>query len=76
MHPLKQLKQMLRESSPNQGKVIQTKGNELMVATNRGSLPITKLTSDATKYAVGDSVVLVNGQVVGRRIRNPTIYVV
>jgi hypothetical protein len=76
MHPLKQLKRILRDPSPNQGKVMQANGNAVLVATNRGSLSLTKSAGDATQYAVGDSVVLANGVIVGRRNRQSTIYVV
>jgi uncharacterized cupin superfamily protein len=75
MHPLKQLRQLMKESSPTQGKVVKV-GNELRIATSQGSLSITPQANDATVYRVGDSVILANGMVVGRRLPTPTTYVI
>jgi uncharacterized cupin superfamily protein len=75
MHPLKQLRKMMQESSPGQGKVVKV-GTELRVATHQGSLAITPSVNDATVYRVGDSVILSNGVIVGRRLKTPTTYVV
>jgi uncharacterized cupin superfamily protein len=74
MHPLKQLKGLLKETSPGNGKIVQV-GNELRVATTRGTLSIQPSAGDATRYRVGDSVILNNGVVVGRRLNAPTVYV-
>ena len=66
---------MMQESSPQQGKVVKV-GSELRIATHQGSLAITPSVNDATIYRVGDSVILANGVIVGRRVKTPTTYVV
>jgi hypothetical protein len=74
MHPLKELKKILEKKTPNNGKVI-TSGTSLLVATNQGQFSITPTPGDATKYTVGDDVILSNGVIIGRRNRSSTIYV-
>ena len=76
MHPLKQIKKLLSSDSPNSAKVVSVSGRSLTVATRLGSQTIARSPGDATRYQPGDEVVLANGQVVGRRSRTPTIYVV
>jgi len=75
MHPLKQLKGLMKETSPGNGKVVQV-GTELRIATTQGMVTVQPSVGDATRYRVGDSVILVNGVVVGRRANSPTVYVV
>lgn len=74
MHPLKELRKLVKPISPNSGKVVKA-GTELLIATSKGSLLLNKVPGDATQYNVGDEIILTNGVVVGRRQRNPTIYV-
>lgn len=75
MHPLKQLQNLLQKRSPNQGTIVTSSSSEMLVATTLGSLRVLRGTGDTTNYKPGDSVILVNGQVVGRKLRSPTIYV-
>jgi hypothetical protein len=74
MHKLKELRKLINQPLPNSGKVVKA-GTELLIATNRGSVLLNKVPGDATQYNVGDEVILANGVVVGRRKRNPTVYV-
>lgn len=75
MHPLKQLQNLLQKRSPNQGTIVTSSCSEMLIATTLGSLRVPRVTGDTTNYKPGDSVILVNGQVVGRKLRLPTIYV-
>lgn len=47
----------------------------LLIATTKGSQSFPKSIGDVTPYQTGDSVMIVNGQVVGRRRNEPTVYV-
>lgn len=76
MHPLKQLRKLLTDRTPNAAKVVATSGRTVTVATSRGSQTIIKSPGDATRYQPGDEVILANGQVVGRRSKTPTVYVI
>ena len=76
MHPLKQLQRLLQPSTTHQGRVISQTENSLFLATSKGSFSVTRSPNDATKYKVGDTVLMANGAVVGRRNREPSIYVV
>lgn len=75
MHPIKQLQKLLNPRSPNSGRVIQSSNGNLLVATQKGSQSIQKNSGDANIYKAGDTVALVNGQVVGKRVNQPTVYV-
>ncbi len=76
MHPLKQLKQLLQDRPVSSGKVIATSGDSITIATVIGSQRLRKTGTDATQYRPGDEVILANGQIVGRKTSEPTIYVV
>lgn len=76
MHPLKELRRLLKETETNHGKVISSSAKEIVVATTRGSATLIKTPGDVTRYQPGDEVVLANHQVVGRRSRSLTVYVV
>ena len=76
MHPLERIKRLLSDRSASSGTVIGTYGNTVMLATSLGSKPVIKSGGDATSYRVGDEVVLANGQIVWRRVLQPTVYVV
>jgi len=75
MHPLKQLQKLLNPKSPNHGRVIAMTKETLLIATTKGSQSFPKSIGDVTPYQTGDSVTIVNGQVVGRRRNEPTVYV-
>lgn len=75
MHPLKQLQKLLIPKSPNTGRIVSNSNGNLLIATAKGSQSIPKRVGDATQYKAGDSVVLVNGQVVGKRLNEPSVYV-
>lgn len=75
MHPLKQLQKLLNPKSPNRGRIISISKESLLIATTKGSQSFPKSIGDVTPYKSGDSVILVNGQVVGRRRNEPTVYV-
>jgi len=74
MHPIKQLKRILDDSSPSQGRVVSV-GHDVRVSTTKGVLSIQKNNRDATRYRVGDSVILANGTIVGRRLPSTKVYV-
>lgn len=76
MHPIKQLRKLLATPSTNQGKVVSSTENTLILATPKGSLSVSRASGDATRYQAGDTVLLANGVVVGKRQRQPTVYVV
>lgn len=76
MHPIHQLRKLLKEPSTNQGRVIRSNESSMVIATPKGSLSVTRSIGDATRYQVGDTVLLANGVVVGKRQRQPTVYVV
>jgi hypothetical protein len=76
MHPLKQLRKLLQERPTSSGTVIATSGDSITIATAQGSQRLRKTGTDATQYRPGDEVILANGQIVGRRTREPIIYVV
>lgn len=75
MYVIDQLKRILNTNTPNSGKVVEN-GNSLTVATRQGTISVPKLAGDATPYKVGDTVVISNGVLVGRRIKQPQIYVI
>lgn len=75
MHPLKQLQKLLNPKSPNTGRIISSSNGNLLIATAKGSQSIPQSSGDATQYKAGDSVVLVNGQVAGKRLNEPSVYV-
>jgi hypothetical protein len=75
VHPLKQLRSLLQSSSSNTGKIIQTGEAALQVFTRDGLLSIAQSSQDATRYRVGDTVVLKNGVIVGRRNAISEVYV-
>lgn len=75
MHPLHRIKKLLLDRPIPSGKVIGTEGAYVTVATAQGSQRVRKTSGDATAYRIGDEVVLANGSIVGRRTRQPTIYV-
>lgn len=75
-HPLKQLQKLLQPKSTNNGRVIATQnGGLLTIATKYGTQSVTTTAGGFTKYAVGGTVKLINGQVVGKRVNQPTTYV-
>lgn len=74
MHPLKRLHRLLMPTVPNSGIVVKA-GPELQIATPAGLKLIQRSLGDATRYGVGDHVILINGQVAGRRNANPPVYV-
>lgn len=76
MHPLKQLQKLMTPKTTNHGRVIAQQQGLLTVATCFGTQAITPNPGDVTKYVVGDTVRISNGQVLGKRIRQPTIYVI
>lgn len=76
MHPLRELRKIINSTSPNRGKLVAiNEGRELRIATNQGVTSILKQPGDVTNYKVGDSLILSNGRVVGRRLTQPTVYV-
>jgi hypothetical protein len=75
MHPLKQLQSLLKERTSNQGKVVKV-GNDLRIATSHGMVSVQPNPNDLTRYRVGDSVLLANGAIVGRRMPSTKVYVV
>lgn len=76
MHPIKQLRNLLTPPSPNQGKVVGISEGNVMVSTPNGMLTLQPMVNDATRYVIGDSVILAGGVIVGRHLRQPTTYVV
>jgi hypothetical protein len=76
MHPLKQLRKLLQERPISSGTVIATSGDSITIATAQGSQRLRKTGTDATQYRPGDEVILANGQIVGRKTSEPTVYVV
>jgi len=75
MHPLKQLRNLLEIHKTNQGRIIARTATNLILATPQGSISVKRSNTDATVYNVGDTVLLANGVVVGKRNREPTVYV-
>jgi hypothetical protein len=75
MHPLKQIQSLLKERTANQGKVVKV-GEEIRVTTNYGMVSVQPNPNDLTRYRVGDSVLLANGVIVGRRMPATKVYVV
>lgn len=75
MHPLTQLRKIFNSQKTNQGRVISQTDSTLILATPKGSLSVARSANDGTRYQVGDTVLLANGVVVGRRNRVPTVYV-
>lgn len=76
MHPLKHLRNLLEVPKINQGRVIARTATDLVLATPQGSVSVKRSNTDATIYNVGDTVLLANGVVVGKRNREPTVYVI
>lgn len=76
MHPIKQLRKILNIQQQNQGKVIQQFGDSMVVATTMGSQTIKLSALDKTNYQVGDTIILNNNTIVGKRLNNTTVYVV
>lgn len=76
MHPIKQLRKILNIQQQNQGKVIQQFGDSMVVATTMGSQTIKLSALDKTNYQVGDTIILNNNTVVGKRLNNTTVYVI
>ena len=76
MHPLQQLRKILQKSQTNNGRVISASSTEILIATTKGSTRLPRTPGDVTNYQSGDTVILANGQVVGRRLRSPAVYVV
>lgn len=74
MHPIKELQKILTQSTPNKGTVVSA-GENLIVATTNGTLSVSRNVGDATNYKAGDSVILANNKIIGRRLRASTIYV-
>lgn len=75
MHPLKELRKLLTIKSTQRGTVVATSKNSVTLATTMGSKQARKLEADLTTYQVGDSVVVINGTIVGKRVNNSTVYV-
>jgi hypothetical protein len=75
MHPLKQLQRLLNPPKSHQGKLIAQTDTSFVIATTKGSLSVNRSTNDATRYQVGDTVLLANGVVVGQRLSQSTVYV-
>lgn len=76
MHPIKQLQKLLQPKSTNNGQVVANLNGVLTVATKYGTQSITPRSGDITSYAVGDTIKLLNGQIVGKRSNQPTVYVI
>lgn len=76
MHPVNSLRKLLVPDPRAAGTVTAVQGDALTVATARGPVPVTRQAGDATAYAVGDAVTLVNGVLAGRRVGRPAVYVV
>ena len=67
---------ILNIQQQNQGKVIQQFGDSMVVATTMGSQTIKLSALDKTNYQVGDTIILNNNTIVGKRLNNTTVYVV
>lgn len=76
MHPIQHLKKLLNTSSTNQGRIISSTATAFVLATPKGSMSVIRSPNDVTVYKTGDTVLLANGVVVGRRLREPTTYVI
>lgn len=76
MHPVKQLRKLINPPIPNQGKVVRITDHNVMVSTRQGMVTLQPTANDATRYGVGDTVILSGGVIVGRRLRQPTTYLV
>lgn len=75
MHPLKQLKRLLQPTRTNQGLIVAQNADNLILATPQGSVSAKRSMNDLTNYRVGDTVLLSNGVILGKRHRQPKIYV-
>lgn len=75
MHPIKQLQKLLTPRSTNNGKVVANHNGTLILATQYGTRSIAPNSGDVTKYSVGDTVKLINGQIVGKHSHQPTVYI-
>lgn len=65
-HPLLQLQALFTKRTARvSGKVVRTNGSEVYVATDRGPVSVRRK-NDGTDYRPGDSVLLRDGELVGR----------
>lgn len=76
MSSLKQIRRLLNPSQPNNGTLIKKSNGSLLVATRNGTQTFQQSGNDANQYRTGDTVAIVNGVIVGKRNRNPTVYVI
>lgn len=76
MHPVHELRRLLLPNPRAAGTVAAVAGDAITVATARGSVTAARQAGDATAYRVGDAVTLINGQLAGKRLGTPTVYVV
>lgn len=75
MNPVSQLRKLLVPDPRVMGTVVSVIGDAITVSTARGTVSVSRPAGDATAYSPGDGVLLVNGQLAGRRRGAPTIYV-
>lgn len=76
MHPVNDLKRLLSRNIRQTGTVVNSNLDTVTVATSKGVVSVKRLPGDATLYRNGDTAVLLDGQVIGRRRGSPSIYVV
>lgn len=75
MNPVTALRRLIVPDPRARGTVVATVGDSVTVATARGTVAVRRPAGDVTPYHAGDSVLLVNGQLAGRRLGKPPVYV-
>lgn len=75
MHPIKQLQKLLNPRTNHHGRVIQNNNDVLLIATSKGTQSIQKPLGVVNSYRVGDSVTVINGQIVGKKNNHYSVYV-
>jgi len=76
MHPLKQLRKLLSVPESRQGMIVTQTQSSFIIATALGSQSVPRSAQDLTIYRTGDSVILANGVVIGRRLKPSKVYIV
>lgn len=76
MHPINELRKLLSAKPRSTGTIVSADYGSITVATTTGVVTVNRLPGDATAYRAGDTAVLLDGRVIGRRSGDPPIYVV
>lgn len=75
MHPIKKMQKILNPTKVQQGTLLSSEGNELVVTTEYGIKKLVRSSNDGTSYKKGDQIRFSGDSLIGRRNTTNRVYV-